>query len=129
MTQAHDEVVKAVEAMTNAFQANEIDRVMQAYESRATIAFEPGEPTSDRAEQEQLFRDLAALEPRYAYAGHSVMVQDELALHIAPWHLRANAPDGSSIEQRGLSVAVLRRDAAGGWRIVLDDPHGQRLMG
>ena len=42
--------------------------------------------------------------------------------------LNGATPGGQVIEQRGLSVAVLRRSAAGSWQLVLDNPFGDRLL-
>jgi ketosteroid isomerase-like protein len=53
-TQQHSErssetaVVDAVEQMTRAFESGDIERVMQAYDDGAVIAFEPGKPVADR---------------------------------------------------------------------------------
>ena len=42
--------------------------------------------------------------------------------------MRATAPDGTKIQERGLSVAVLRRQPDGQWLMVIDNPHGQHLL-
>jgi len=34
-------------------------------------------------------------------------------------------PDGSKIEQNGLSVATLRKQPDGSWLMIQDNPHGQ----
>jgi ketosteroid isomerase-like protein len=42
--------------------------------------------------------------------------------------MTGKSPDGQEIKQSGLSVAVLRRQADGGWKMVIDNPHGGRLL-
>ncbi|MES0883117.1 helix-turn-helix domain-containing protein [Roseibium sp. SCP14] len=37
-------------------------------------------------------------------------------------------PEGNSIKGEGLSIAVLRRQADGSWKMVIDNPHGSRLL-
>jgi ketosteroid isomerase-like protein len=37
-------------------------------------------------------------------------------------------PDGTDIEQKGLSVAILRKQENGDWLMVLDNPNSQALM-
>ncbi|HEY8877091.1 MAG TPA: hypothetical protein VIN03_05980 [Roseateles sp.] len=56
------------------------------------------------------------------------MVAGDLSLHIAPWEMTGTTPGGQVIEQRGLSVAVLRRSFEGNWLLVLDNPFGDRLL-
>ncbi len=65
---------------------------------------------------------------RGSFAGHEVIVNGDTALHIAPWSMSGTGPNGAAVEQSGLSVAVLRRQADGGWKMVIDNPHGQMLL-
>ena len=121
------DVITAVEAMTGAFQRRDIGAIMEVYEHPAAIAFEPGHVVSDRDRIREMFVEWSALEPRFEYSGHDVLVAGDLALHVAPWRMRGTLPDGQSVEREGLSIAVLRRQPEGAWRIVIDNPHGQRL--
>jgi len=128
MRQAEHEVVGTVERMTAAFQCGDVDAVMKAYESGAVVAFEPGRPVKDSSLMRRTFHDWCALSPRFTYGGHEVLIAGELAVHLAPWQMRGTAPGGAPIEQGGLSVAVLRRQPSGEWLMVIDNPHGQRLL-
>jgi len=128
MTQDEQNVLATVETMTAAFQNKDIAGVLATYEPSATVAFEPGSPISDNAVLEQMFTGMAAINPVFDYAGHDVIVNGDLAVHIAPWHMTAVTPDGQEINQSGLSVAVLRRQSDGDWKIVIDNPHGGRLL-
>ena len=128
MTQDEQNVLATVETMTAALQNKDIAAVMAIYEPSATVAFEPGSPISDNAVLEQMFTGMAAINPVFDYAGHDVIVNGDLAVHIAPWHMTAVTPDGQEINQSGLSVAVLRRQSDGDWKIVIDNPHGGRLL-
>ena len=117
-----------VETMTNAFMAKDIETVMQSYEPGAVVAFEPGAPVSDPEVLTAMFTGMSGVNPQFSYAGHEVMVSGDTALHIAPWVMTGTAPDGSAIQQSGLSVAVLRRQDDGSWLMVIDNPHGSQLM-
>jgi ketosteroid isomerase-like protein len=125
---AEAEVIAAVEAMTSAFHRAELDKVLETYRSGAVVAFEAG--TASRGEQalEEGFRGFMELGPRFTYSGHEVLVAGDLALHIAPWSMRATAPDGSKMEERGLSVAVLVKSSQGHWELAIDNPYGDRLL-
>jgi len=90
---------------------------------------EPEAPVSDAAQLEQMFAGMAAMGPEFTYpAGHEVIVSGDIAVHIAPWTMTAQSPDGQTVEQSGLSVAVLRKQPDGGWKMVIDNPHGGRLL-
>lgn len=128
MRSSPDDVTAAVHAMTEAFHAGQLDAVMASYEPDAAVVFEPGSPVQGRASISEKFVEAFALQPRFDYAGHEVTRAGDLALHIAPWTMQATAPDGSTIEQQGLSVAVFRRQPDGRWLMAIDNPHGQRLL-
>lgn len=121
-------VIQAVEAMTAAFQRGDLPTMLKAYERDAAVAFEPGQPVAGEASLSAGFQQFLAISPAFRYAGHDVMVAGDLALHIAPWEMTGTTPGGQVIEQRGLSVAVLRRSFEGNWLLVLDNPFGDRLL-
>lgn len=127
-SQDERDVIAAVERMTTAFHAADIEGVMASYEPTATIVFQPGTPSSDPAAIRDGFGGFFALAPTFTYSGHEVVIAGDTAVHFAPWTMKGTAPDGSEILQHGLSVAVLRRQADGGWRMVIDNPFGQHLL-
>lgn len=122
------QVMKAVLGMTNAFHQGEIEGVMDSYEPEALVVFEPEKPIQDETQLREMFAQSFAIDPRFTYSGHEVFVNGNLAIHIAPWTMTGTVPDGSAISQAGLSVAVLRKQADGSWKMVFDNPHTQFLM-
>jgi len=121
-------VHSAVTEMTEAFQEGRIARVMDSYLPGAAVAFEPGQPVADPDQMAAMFNGMAGLKPVFTYSGHEVIVSGDTALHIAPWTMTGTGPDGAPMEQTGLSVAVLHRQADGSWRMSIDNPHGAHLM-
>jgi ketosteroid isomerase-like protein len=122
------DVLEAVLKMTDAFHCADINAVVGSYEDAAVIAFEPGTPVDDREAIRTMFEQAFVASPRFTYDRHDILVSGDLALHLAPWTMSAVGPDGSPITERGLSVAVLRRQPEGGWKIVIDNPHGNRHL-
>ncbi len=130
MSNEQNKVLTAIQSMTSAFHEKDMDKVLSSYENRAAVMFEPGVAITEPTEIRQMFDNAFQLNPQFEYPhGHEVYVVDDLALHMAPWVMRGQAPDGTQIEQTGLSVAVLRKQADGQWLLVLDNPHGQLLLG
>lgn len=123
------EVLKTIKAMTSAFHEKDINGVLASYETEAAVMFEPGQRVSDPMDIQKMFEGAFQLNPKFDYPmGHEVYVASNIALHIAPWVMKGETPDGADIEQQGLSVAVLRKQNNGQWLLVLDNPHGQLLM-
>jgi len=121
-------VQATVDRMTAAFEKSDIDTVMSSYEPGAVVLFEPGRPVTDEQHLRQMFSAMAAANPSFTYSDHEIVVSGDTGLHIAPWHMVARTPDGQEISQSGLSIAVLHRQSNGSWKLVIDNPHGGRLL-
>ena len=107
---------------------SDIDTVMQTYEPSQSIAFEPGNPVSDSTLARELFHQFRSVSPKFTYSGHEVIVEGDLAVHIAPWTMTGTDPEGKTVAGEGLSIAVLRRQPDGSWKMVIDNPYGSRLI-
>ncbi|KCV83202.1 hypothetical protein ATO10_00535 [Actibacterium atlanticum] len=128
MTQDQQDVLATITGMTEAFHAKDLDGVMAAYESQATINFEPASPASDPTHIRAGFEMFFGFNPHFTYGEHEVIVNGDTALHLTPWDMTGTAPDGSQMAQSGLSVAVLHRQSDGSWKMVIDNPFGAHVM-
>ena len=126
--QVYLRIQTTIERMTAALGAKDVDGVMSTYERGAAILFEPGRPVSDPTIVRQMFAGMTALNPQFEFGEHEVIAAGDVALHLMPWSMAGVAPDGTAVAQGGLSVAVLRRQRDGSWLMVIDNPHGQRLL-
>jgi len=126
--QEQTEVLSTIETMVSAFEAGNLEEVMATYEPGATIIFEPGNPVSGTRSIEQAFKQAFEMSPKYTFEGYEVFVTGNMAVHFTPWNMSGRMPDGTVIQQKGLSVAVLRKQEDGKWLILFDNPHGQHLM-
>lgn len=122
-------VFSTIEKMVGAFQKKDIDGVLASYEAGAIVMFEPQKPVSGKEVLGKVFTQFVGMNPQYAFQGHEVYVSGDIATHIAPWSMKGQLPDGSKVEQSGLSIAVLRKQPDGNWLMVQDNPHGQFLLG
>ena len=128
MTPNH-QVLHTIQTMTSAFHKKDIKGVINSYEEDVAVMFEPGQAVSDPVIIKKMFEGAFQINPKFNYPnGHEVYIANNIALHIAPWVMTGKAPDGTSIKQSGLSVAVLRKQESGKWLMVLDNPHGQQLL-
>ncbi len=121
-------VYNVIVNMTNAFVKKDIDGVLATYEDGAIVMFEPQKPVSGKDNLRTVFTQFVTMNPIFTYSGHEVYISGEIATHIAPWKMVGQLPDGNKIEQSGLSIAVLRKQADGNWLMIQDNPNGQFLM-
>ena len=117
-------VLATITTMTDAFAAGDIDTVMSTYAQPATVMAAPGQSVSGDAPLRAMFADFVATGVNFTYGDHEVVVSGETALHLMAWE--APGPDGQIM--RALSVAVLRRQVDGRWKMVIDHPLGDGVM-
>lgn len=121
-------VFNVIKDMTIAFENKEFDKVLKAYEPNAIVMFQPQIPVTGMENLKQGFVQFSAVNPKFSYSGHEVFISGNIATHVSPWHMTGNLPDGTKIEQEGLSVAILRKQADGNWLMIQDNPHGAFLL-
>jgi ketosteroid isomerase-like protein len=51
-----------------------------------------------------------------------VVEAGDTALLVNRWVLDGTGPDGSAVQMRGVSADMMRRQADGSWRVLVDDP-------
>lgn len=116
-------ILETVSAMTTAFAAGDIDRVMAAYEPEAAVVGQLGQPIGGDAALRAMFAEFVASGVNFTYGAHEVVVAGDTGLHMMSW--TAPGPDGP---MTALSVAVLRRQPDGNWKMVIDHPFGDGVM-
>ena len=121
-------VYNVIVSMTDAFEKKDIDGVLATYEDGAIVMFEPQKPVTGKDNLRKAFMQFVTMNPIFTYSGHEVYISGNIATHIAPWKMVGHLPDGTKVEQSGLSVAVLRKQANGTWLMIQDNHNGQFLM-
>ncbi|MEQ9813911.1 MAG: SgcJ/EcaC family oxidoreductase [Azospirillaceae bacterium] len=129
-TQTHAEesmdqtaILETISAMTTAFAAGDIEGVMATYEPSAVVIAQPGQPVTGDADLRAMFAEFVASGVNFTYDAHEVVVAGDVGLHLMSW--TAPGPNGP---MTALSVAVLRRQPDGSWRMVIDHPFGDGVM-
>ena len=117
-------VLGTIEAMTSAFAVGDIDGIMATYEPVAVVVAEPGKPVTGNEALRGMFTAFVAAGINFSYGSHEVVTAGDTALHLMKW--TATGPDGTA--QSALSVAVLRRQEDGEWKMVIDHPFGDAVM-
>lgn len=125
----HVAIQNRIDTLTLALEKGDLDEVMSSYDARGSaVLFDPGQPMKDANAQRSKFQELLSLKVKFTYGEHEIIQTGSIAVHTSPWSMHATAPDGTPIAQSGLSIAVLRKLEDGSWRVVIDNPHGQRLL-
>ncbi|HWM09430.1 MAG TPA: SgcJ/EcaC family oxidoreductase [Solirubrobacteraceae bacterium] len=113
-----------VEHFSELLEARRLDALLGLYEEDATFVPEPGRVVSGRAAIREELERLVALNPCISGRVEQVLQAGDTALVTYRWQMQATAPDGTAVQQGGLSADVLRRRPDGSWGVIIDDPYG-----
>lgn len=102
--------------------AGDLDNLLGLYEPDAVFMPEPGAVLRGHDAIRGALAQLLALRPRMQTEVEHALESGDIALVQVRWQLHGTAPDGSAIDQGGLSADVLRRHADGCYRVVIDRP-------
>jgi uncharacterized protein (TIGR02246 family) len=107
----------------DAFNAGDIESLVALYEPNAVLVVN-GQPVAGQQSIRNAYESFLARRPRMSLKTQSVVVfDDNLAVLHGDWVLEHDAADETTKTTRGLSTEVVRRQADGSWRFVIDNPY------
>jgi uncharacterized protein (TIGR02246 family) len=106
-----------------AFNAGDIDSLVALYEPDAVLVVN-GQPVIGQRLIRNAYESFLAGRPRMTLETRSAVIFDgNLAVLHGDWVLETAPADATGKTTRGLSTEVVRRQADGSWRFVIDNPH------
>jgi ketosteroid isomerase-like protein len=101
-----------------------IDSLMMLYESNACFAMQPGQLAKSPESISQSLRNFINMNGKLDLKVKRVLQASDLALVITEWSFSGTGPDGKPVTMDARSSDVLRQQANGAWRFVIDNPWG-----
>jgi|SRR5215212_6755285 len=111
-----------------AFNAGDLDGLMELYEPDAALIAQPGTVAQGREQARAALQGFLALKARIALDTKLVVTVGELAYLSNTWSLRGTGPDGNQVVLGATTAEVARRQADGTWRYVLDNAWGDQAV-
>lgn len=117
-------ILDVIDTMTKAFAQGDINTIMACYTPNAVVAGEPGAEIQGESQLRAMFGAYIEAGVNFQYGEHQVIVSENTALHLMKW----TRPQGSNEDVSALSIAVLRKQTDGAWKMVIDHPFGDAVM-
>ena len=102
----------------------DLNALLELYEADASFAAEPGKLKEGVAGVREALGGFIAMKGKLELKVTRVLQVKDLALVIGVWSFVGTAPDGKAVKLASRSADVLRRQADGSWRFVIDNPWG-----
>jgi len=116
-----EEIDRLFEREVNA--AN-LEAVVALYEPTATFTVEPGKVVTGTAAIREAIAGFLDLKPTIALSPRVLATAGDIAMVSSKWTLKGAAPDGTAVDLAGESVEIIRRQADGTWKFIIDSPWG-----
>jgi uncharacterized protein (TIGR02246 family) len=107
--------------------AGDLDKVVALYEESASFVQHDGRVARGHAAIRQALSGLVAMRPKLRLDVVKVVAAGagDLAIVYDDWAMSATDPDGNPRERAGKAIEVMRRQADGSWKLVIDDPYAR----
>lgn len=105
--------------------AGDVDGVLALYEDRGCYVFQDAVATGAAAIRPFVEEMVASKSRLVCDVKRIVHAGEGLALLYDDWRVTASGDGGLPIERTGKALELVRRQADGTWRFVIDDPYGR----
>lgn len=109
------------------FRSGDLDGMMELYDPDAIFILQSGEVAIGADAIREILSGFLRLAETFELEHGQAIESDGIALMLDSWALRGRDPEGNPIEMANRTAGVARRQRNGGdWRIVIDNPWGER---
>ena len=115
---------QVLESIVTGINAGDLDSLLPLYESDAAFASEPGSLAHGAPGISQALTGFISMNGELDLEVTRVLEVDDLALVTGVWSFDGTGPDGERVHLEANNADVLRRQADGTWRFVIDNPWG-----
>jgi ketosteroid isomerase-like protein len=116
-----EEVLASIVAGIN---SGDLESLLPLYESTAAFATQPGSLAHGARGIGEALGGFISMNGTLDLEVTRVLEVDDLALVIGVWSFDGTGPDGRPVRLEARNADVLRRQADGTWRFVIDNPWG-----
>jgi uncharacterized protein (TIGR02246 family) len=115
---------QVLESIVTGINSGDLDSLMPLYENQAAFATEPGSLAPGAPGIRSALDGFISMNGTLDLEVTRVLEADDLALVVGGWSFNGTGPDGEPVQLAARNADVLRRQADGSWRFVIDNPWG-----
>jgi uncharacterized protein (TIGR02246 family) len=115
---------QVLESIVDGINTGNLDALVSLYEPQAAFATRPGSLSHGFPGVRAALAGFVAMNGKLDLAVTRVLEASDLALVTTAWSFTGTGPDGEPVKLSAQSADVLRPQADGSWRFVIDNPWG-----
>jgi ketosteroid isomerase-like protein len=115
---------QVLDSIVTGINSGNLESLMPLYETEAAFATQPGSLAPGAPGVRDALSGFIAMNGTLDLEVTRVLEVDDLALVIGVWSFDGTGQDGEPVRLEARNADVLRRQADGSWRFVIDNPWG-----
>ena len=115
---------QVLEAIVNGINSGNLDALMPLYERESAFATQPGSLAHGVEGIREALSGFISMKGALDLEVTRVLEAGDLALVTGTWTFDGTGPDGEPVRLSASNADVLRRQADGTWRFMIDNPWG-----
>ena len=115
---------QVLDSIVTGINSGDLESLMPLYEADAAFAAEPGSLAHGVPGVSEALTGFISMNGTLDLEVTRVLEADDLALVCGVWSFNGTGPDGEPVQLAANNADVLRRQADGSWRFVIDNPWG-----
>lgn len=120
---------EAVEIIDRAFNAGDIETILDFYEENAVVVTEPGTIARGKSELRAFFERVLAAKRSAHQIKTYVLESDGVALFLSRWRLAGSDWEATLLGRQFVATAVFRKQPSGDWKALIDNSFGPLVLG
>jgi uncharacterized protein (TIGR02246 family) len=115
---------EVLNSVVEGINAGDLDSLTTLYEPMACFASQPGQLAKSPDGIRESLRGFVDMNGKLDLKVKRVLTASDLALVTSEWSFNGTGADGNPVNMAAKSADVLRHQADGTWRFVIDNPWG-----
>ena len=111
-------------AVVEGINTGDFETLMALYEPQAAFATQPGSLAHGLVGIREALGGFVGMKGKLDLKVSRILEVNDLALVAGDWSFTGTGPDGEPVRLAAKNADVLRRQADGSWRFVIDNPWG-----
>ena len=120
---------EAVEIVDRAFNAGDIETILNFYDENAVVVTEPGKIARGKGELRLFFEQVLASKLSARQIKTYILESDGIALFLSRWTLVGSHSGAESQTRLFVATTVFRKQASGEWKALIDNSFGPLVLG